>query len=71
MSEKNYLPHEQRVIEEKSDLDEKINALGQFTETETLDNLSVQERVMLEAQYHAMCSYSAILALRIVGFNSK
>lgn len=71
MNEKTYLPHEQRVINEKSDLDEKINALGVFTKTETFDNLSAQEQVMLEAQFHAMCSYSTILASRIIGFDSK
>ena len=64
-------PHQQRVINEKSDLDEKISALALFTRTEIFANLSAREQIELTAQYHAMYSYSNVLALRIIGFDSN
>lgn len=70
MTEKTYSPHQKRVIEEKAALDEKLSKLAAFINTDVFINLSAQEQVMLGCQFHAMSSYSSVLSLRIIGFDS-
>ena len=63
------LPHQQRVIDEKTELDIKATALSNFIGTspifETLDSAE-QER--LKKQNDVMWQYSEILGARISAF---
>ena len=62
-------PHEQRVVDEKSALDEKLTALVQFIcESPLFESLSVREQFLLREQRDHMRGYSDVLAMRIAGF---
>ena len=63
-----YLPHQQRVIEEKSDLDAKRSKLAAFLYTGTFESLDSAERERLEKQLRLMTGYSDVLAERIATF---
>ncbi|MDX9694948.1 MAG: hypothetical protein RBT49_04080 [Bacteroidales bacterium] len=54
-----------RLIEEKDELDSKINKLNGFFKTETFDNLSFKEQELLLLQFHIMRSYYMVLDQRI------
>lgn len=60
--------HQQRVIDEHADLDEKAKRLAAFTVTPTFQRLPDEEQVRLGAQLVAMHTYSRILAERIAAF---
>lgn len=65
----NYAPHELRVMQEKTDLDEKRIKLRTFIEDRPkFFTLDVVDRTLLESQLHAMNGYSAILGQRIARF---
>lgn len=62
-------PHQQRVIDEKTELDGKIAALQKFiAQSPLFDGLTVAERWRLTTQCHIMVQYSAILGERIAAF---
>lgn len=64
-------PHQERVIAEKRDLDEKIAKLHAFCFTNTnavFFALPPVDRDLLEDQYTAMKEYSTILGRRIERF---
>jgi hypothetical protein len=62
-------PHQLRVVEEKSDLDSKLESLGVFiNESSLFANLSYAEQYRLNEQYSVMMRYSEILAARISEF---
>lgn len=64
-------PHQQRVIDKKRELDEKLTKLGDFIDGTTMfAGLPTTEQLNLKAQRTAMEAYSCILADRIVGFGS-
>ena len=71
MTEKTYLPHQQRVIEEKRELDEKLQKLTLFISSEKFCEIvrSEEERGRLVCQEEAMKYYSEILGERIEAFN--
>lgn len=58
-------PHQKRVIDEKKDLDTKIEALSTFIGTPTYHTLSHEDQFLLRRQLVAMSEYSAILRERI------
>lgn len=62
-------PHQQRVVDEKKELDDKISKLDSFIGTETF-NLSVDRREQgrLKVQLGIMRAYSLILEERIAAF---
>ena len=62
------LPHQQRVIEEKSQLDARLEKLIQFLSSDTCHSLSFDERVRLKRQAEVMEMYSGILGARIAAF---
>lgn len=67
------LPHQQRVVDEKRDLDEKVVKLREFIDTEgkpgaIFTNLPGKEQLRLKAQLLHMTDYSTILADRIEAF---
>lgn len=63
-------PHQQRVIDEKRELDEKRLKLASFFSTPTYLNLDIMERSRLTKQGHAMSVYSDILGERIAAFDA-
>jgi len=64
-------PHEERVVNEKKELDEKIAKLKAFCfspGSPTFSALSPEDRDLLEDQFTAMKKYSDILSRRIDRF---
>lgn len=62
-------PHQQRVVDEKIDLDTKIKALAQFIGSSPIFNsLCAEERSDLLAQLDIMDRYSGLLGKRIGRF---
>lgn len=61
-------PHQQRVVDEKAELDAKRKKLGEFKNTKLFANLPWQEQERLNTQAHIMTMYSAILTDRIMAF---
>lgn len=62
-------PHQQRVINEKRELDEKREKLGEFKNTALFASLPWQEQERLNTQAHIMTMYSAVLSERILAFD--
>jgi hypothetical protein len=61
-------PHQERVLAEKADLDDKAAKLLKFIDGDVYDTLPETDRELLEQQYLIMASYSAILGKRIARF---
>lgn len=63
-------PHQVRVVEEKAELDKKIDALNSFISdsNETFTKLETAERVRLVEQRTYMMAYSRLLGERIAAF---
>ncbi len=59
---------QQRVIDEKSELDNKIDKLATFVDSDKFETLSAKDRSLLYQQLNIMINYSAILGARIAGF---
>lgn len=67
-----YAPHELRVMQEKTELDEKRTKLRNFIEDRPkFFTLDVVDRTLLESQLHTMNGYSAILGQRIARFTPQ
>lgn len=66
----NLLPHQQRVVDEKTDLDEKLVKLNGFFETEMFGGLDEAEKELLIRQAGHMEAYSAVLGERIAAFSN-
>jgi len=62
-------PHEQRVVEEKAQLDERLGKLFAFFQTEKFTGLSEAERSRLRNQARFMDGYAAVLEERIAAFS--
>lgn len=63
-------PHQQRVVDEKRELDEKREKLGAFKHTPVFEKLPRQEQERLNTQAHIMTMYSAVLGERIAAFTA-
>jgi hypothetical protein len=64
-------PHQQRVIDEKDQLDEKARALSDFIgNSDVFPTLDVAEQERLRHQNDVMRQYSEILGARIAEFCS-
>ncbi len=61
-------PHQQRVIDEKADLEVKIEALGKFFSNPLFLKLDEAERERLKRQHAIMADYRDILQERIAAF---
>lgn len=70
MSTTNLQPHQQRVVDEKRELDEKREKLGAFKHTPVFEKLPWQEQERLNTQAHIMTMYSAVLGERIAAFDN-
>jgi hypothetical protein len=64
------LPHEQRMIEEKEQLNEKIEKLQAFLENKApLIGMEPYDLNLLRHQLRTMFSYSEVLGMRISRFD--
>ena len=62
-------PHQQRVVEEKSELDKKAAALSEFIgHSPIFGTIDVAEQERLKQQNDVMWQYSEILGARIAAF---
>lgn len=61
--------YQERVIEEKKELDSKLFKLESFLSTEESQKLLPEDVLLLVAQGKAMKEYSTILEQRIVRFS--
>ena len=65
-------PHQQRVVTEKAELDEKALALSTFIGSSPIfETLPAAEQERLKEQNDVMWQYSTILAERIAAFTSQ
>lgn len=64
------LPYQQRVIDEKKELDEKLLKLFNFFSTDAFNKLDSAEKGRLRIQHSIMMAYSEILGQRIANFQS-
>ena len=62
------LPHQQRVVDEKTELDTKREKLDEFKNMDAFARLPWQEQERLNTQAHIMTMYSAVLGERIAAF---
>lgn len=66
-----FLPHQQRVIDEKKELDDKATKLSQFIGTNPVfETIGVDERERMKEQCEIMWQYSEILGKRIAAFTA-
>ena len=66
--EKNLQPHEQRVVDERTELIDKITKLHAFFRTEIFKNIQEEDQNLLEEQVQLMMNYSDVLLKRIARF---
>lgn len=62
------LAHQERVVQEKQELDDKIAKLQVFVEGELFSTLPDDEQDRLERQVAIMKDYTAVLGERIAAF---
>jgi hypothetical protein len=62
-------PHQQRVFEERSQLEQKIIKLTAFVDTATFMGLARADQSLLLEQLGHMRAYSGVLGARISRFN--
>lgn len=62
------LPYQQRVVEEKQQLDERHEKLCLFIQSKPFYQLPLAEQKRLETQWHLMSALSAVLGDRIDAF---
>lgn len=63
-------PHQQRVVAERIELDDRRAKLWAFMSSETYKSLPMLEQIRLGYQLKVMSQYSDILAERIAAFGS-
>jgi len=62
-------PHQQRVVDEKTELDKKLTALSEFINSSSIfGTLPQEEKARLVCQEEVMKDYSSILGERIAAF---
>ena len=62
-------PYQQRVIDEKKELDAKIAKLKEFCLTSIFDDLPSRDKILLTEQEGHMVNYSGVLWQRIIRFS--
>ena len=58
-------PHQERMLEEQDELQERMRKLLRFSESSAHDKLPKVEQALLACQYSAMKNYSTVLDYRI------
>ncbi len=61
-------PWQERVVQEKADLDDKISKLEIFLDAPMFPKLAAEEQTLLTSQAQLMRGYSTILGKRISRF---
>lgn len=61
-------PHQERVVNERNELSEKLDKLVAFFDSSIFQSLDFAERGRLHLQRHAMEIYLGILTQRIAAF---
>lgn len=61
--------HQQRVIDEKAELDSRLEKLCLFSNGHIFAGLPIAEQERLNTQRHLMCALSAVLGARIAAFD--
>lgn len=61
-------PHQQRVVDEKTALDDKISRLTPFVQGEKFKTLPEDEQERMNRQCALMADYSRVLGERIAAF---
>lgn len=61
-------PHQERVVTEKTELDDKLTKLNAFIAGKTYNGLPEDERTRLARQAEIMKDYSDVLSDRIAAF---
>lgn len=56
---------QKRVIEERSELSDKLDRLGNYIDSDSFNSVDARNRHLLEAQWEAMSNYLVILDKRI------
>lgn len=64
------LEYQQRVVDEKAELDDRLEKLCLFSNSRTFAGLPIAEQERLNTQRHLMCMLSAVLGARIANFVS-
>jgi len=64
-------PHQQRVVAEKVELDDRLTKLKAFLETDRFKSLDPAEQDRMHAQANAMARYFGVLAARIAAFGGS
>ena len=62
------LPYQQRVIDEKAELDERLVKINKFFATDTFSSLPQDEQDRMQRQATYMKRYSEILGQRVEAF---
>ena len=63
-------PHQQRVIDEKTELDKKATALSEFIgHSDAFETIDPAEQERMKEQNDVMWQYSEILGARIAAFS--
>jgi len=62
---KEFAPHQQRVIDERNELAERLEKLEAFLHTDVYNNLNSAEQNLLDCQKIAMTQYLSTLNERI------
>lgn len=65
---KEFAPHQQRVVQERDELLEKVTKLHAFFSTELFSTLPHDEQFRLNTQFQFMQGYLSVLEERIGGF---
>lgn len=64
-TDKIILPHQQRVIDEEKELNDKVSKLNNFIASELFKAVDSKEQDLLYQQFNAMSTYHNILKQRI------
>lgn len=70
MNETNLQPYQQRVIDEKAELDVKIQKLTEFLSSDKSESVEADEKDRMKWQLDIMEDYSEVLGERIANFPS-
>lgn len=62
------LPHQERVVNEKNELEDKLTKLDAFFETDFFSKVDEDEQERLKHQYWIMRDYLEVLQERISNF---
>jgi hypothetical protein len=63
-------PHQERVVSEKAELDDRLGKLCDFIDSETFAGLPTAEKKRLDTQRRLMYLLSALLGARIAAFSN-